>query len=140
MSAADTWRGIFKASLNVPGFVVFVFVATGRRGGPAEPCRRPALRPGSAPGPAAQPLSVLWKAGRQVGELPPLFFLLARPRHVSDCDRLASFPRLPLGNLSNINIDTNTLEFQVHRNRVSVATPSLGGNQLSAVSSQRCAA
>lgn len=29
------------------------------------------------------------------------------------------FPRSPLGNLSNINIDTNTLEFQVHRNQVS---------------------
>uniref|UniRef100_A0A673CWL6 Transmembrane protein 131 n=1 Tax=Sphaeramia orbicularis TaxID=375764 RepID=A0A673CWL6_9TELE len=27
--------------------------------------------------------------------------------------------RLPLGNLSNINIDTNTLEFQVHRNQSS---------------------
>uniref|UniRef100_A0AAQ5XMF4 Transmembrane protein 131 n=1 Tax=Amphiprion ocellaris TaxID=80972 RepID=A0AAQ5XMF4_AMPOC len=27
--------------------------------------------------------------------------------------------RLPLGNLSNINIDTNTFEFQVHRNQVS---------------------
>lgn len=32
------------------------------------------------------------------------------------------FPRLPLGNLSNINIDTNTLEFQVHRNQVSAVS------------------
>lgn len=32
------------------------------------------------------------------------------------------FPRLPLGNMSNINIDTNTLEFQVHRNQVSAAS------------------
>lgn len=29
--------------------------------------------------------------------------------------------RLPLGNLSSINIDTNTLEFKVHRNQVSAA-------------------
>uniref|UniRef100_A0A671V8Y0 Transmembrane protein 131 n=1 Tax=Sparus aurata TaxID=8175 RepID=A0A671V8Y0_SPAAU len=30
--------------------------------------------------------------------------------------------KLPLGNLSNINIDTNTLEFQVHRNQVSATS------------------
>lgn len=46
---------------------VFVFDAPGRGGGPAEPRRRPALRPGSASGPAAQPLSLLRQAGRQVG-------------------------------------------------------------------------
>ncbi|XP_029987894.1 transmembrane protein 131 isoform X2 [Sphaeramia orbicularis] len=34
--------------------------------------------------------------------------------------------RLPLGNLSNINIDTNTLEFQVHRNQTSVMKSSTG--------------
>ncbi|XP_053178852.1 transmembrane protein 131 [Scomber japonicus] len=34
--------------------------------------------------------------------------------------------RLPLGNLSNINIDTNTLEFQVHRNHTSVMKSSTG--------------
>uniref|UniRef100_A0A673CUU4 Transmembrane protein 131 n=1 Tax=Sphaeramia orbicularis TaxID=375764 RepID=A0A673CUU4_9TELE len=34
--------------------------------------------------------------------------------------------RLPLGNLSNINIDTNTLEFQVHRNQVSIKRSSTG--------------
>lgn len=32
------------------------------------------------------------------------------------------FPRLPLGNLSIINIDINTLEFQVHRNQVSAVS------------------
>ncbi|XP_034737612.1 transmembrane protein 131 isoform X1 [Etheostoma cragini] len=34
--------------------------------------------------------------------------------------------RLPLGNLSNINIDTNTLEFQVHRNQTSLMKSSTG--------------
>ncbi|XP_075901839.1 transmembrane protein 131 isoform X4 [Nelusetta ayraudi] len=34
--------------------------------------------------------------------------------------------RLPLGNLSNINIDTNTLEFQVYRNRTSLTKSSSG--------------
>ncbi|XP_054458640.1 transmembrane protein 131 [Anoplopoma fimbria] len=34
--------------------------------------------------------------------------------------------RLPLGNLSNINIDTSTLEFQVHRNHTSVMKSSTG--------------
>lgn len=34
--------------------------------------------------------------------------------------------RLPLGNLSNINIDTNTLEFQVHRNQTSLLRSSTG--------------
>ncbi|KAM6939145.1 transmembrane protein 131 isoform 1-T1 [Lycodopsis pacificus] len=34
--------------------------------------------------------------------------------------------RLPLGNLSNINIDTSTLEFQVHRNHTSVMKSSSG--------------
>ncbi|XP_068175870.1 transmembrane protein 131 isoform X2 [Antennarius striatus] len=34
--------------------------------------------------------------------------------------------RLPLGNLSNINIDTNTLEFQVHRNQTSLTKSSTG--------------
>ncbi|KAM6963118.1 transmembrane protein 131 [Aplochiton taeniatus] len=34
--------------------------------------------------------------------------------------------RLPLGKLSNINIDTNTLEFQVHRNQSSVVKGSSG--------------
>ncbi|XP_068599286.1 transmembrane protein 131 [Brachionichthys hirsutus] len=34
--------------------------------------------------------------------------------------------RLPLGNLSNINIDTNTLEFQVHRNQTSLTRSSTG--------------
>ncbi|KAK5870262.1 hypothetical protein PBY51_024914 [Eleginops maclovinus] len=34
--------------------------------------------------------------------------------------------RLPLGNLSNINIDTNTLEFQVHRNQTSLIKSSSG--------------
>ncbi|XP_020486948.2 LOW QUALITY PROTEIN: transmembrane protein 131 [Labrus bergylta] len=34
--------------------------------------------------------------------------------------------RFPLGNLSNINIDTNTLEFQVHRNQTSVMKSSTG--------------
>uniref|UniRef100_A0A8C9Y6E6 Transmembrane protein 131 n=1 Tax=Sander lucioperca TaxID=283035 RepID=A0A8C9Y6E6_SANLU len=34
--------------------------------------------------------------------------------------------KLPLGNLSNINIDTNTLEFQVHRNQVSAPRSSTG--------------
>lgn len=34
--------------------------------------------------------------------------------------------RLPLGNLSNINIDTNTLEFQVHRNQTSLMRSSSG--------------
>lgn len=51
----------------------------------------------------------------------PLFFPPAPlDFSVFDCNRLCSRLRLPLGNLSNINIDTNTLEFQVHRNRVSV--------------------
>uniref|UniRef100_A0A671VA90 Transmembrane protein 131 n=1 Tax=Sparus aurata TaxID=8175 RepID=A0A671VA90_SPAAU len=35
---------------------------------------------------------------------------------------------LPLGNLSNINIDTNTLEFQVHRNQVSSSTGFVEGS------------
>ncbi|XP_051232021.1 transmembrane protein 131 isoform X1 [Dicentrarchus labrax] len=34
--------------------------------------------------------------------------------------------RFPLGNLSNINIDTNTLEFQVHRNQTSLMKSSTG--------------
>ncbi|XP_041862777.1 transmembrane protein 131 isoform X2 [Melanotaenia boesemani] len=34
--------------------------------------------------------------------------------------------KLPLGNLSNINIDTNTLEFQVHRNQTSLMRGSTG--------------
>uniref|UniRef100_A0A8C4HI46 Transmembrane protein 131 n=1 Tax=Dicentrarchus labrax TaxID=13489 RepID=A0A8C4HI46_DICLA len=34
----------------------------------------------------------------------------------------------PLGNLSNINIDTNTLEFQVHRNQVSSSTGFVEGS------------
>ncbi|KAM7388663.1 hypothetical protein PAMP_024824 [Pampus punctatissimus] len=34
--------------------------------------------------------------------------------------------RLPLGNLSNINIDPNTLEFQVHRNHTSLIKSSTG--------------
>nr|XP_040040535.1 LOW QUALITY PROTEIN: transmembrane protein 131 [Gasterosteus aculeatus aculeatus] len=34
--------------------------------------------------------------------------------------------RLPLGNLSNINIDASTLEFQVHRNQTSVMKSSSG--------------
>ncbi|XP_067369702.1 transmembrane protein 131 isoform X3 [Channa argus] len=34
--------------------------------------------------------------------------------------------RLPLGNLSNINIDTNTLEFQVHRNQTPLIKSSTG--------------
>ncbi|KAF3834748.1 hypothetical protein F7725_027306 [Dissostichus mawsoni] len=34
--------------------------------------------------------------------------------------------RLPLGNLSNINIDTSTLEFQVHRNQTSLIKSSSG--------------
>ncbi|XP_017278994.1 transmembrane protein 131 isoform X2 [Kryptolebias marmoratus] len=34
--------------------------------------------------------------------------------------------RLPLGNLSNINIDTKTFEFQVHRNQTSVIKSSSG--------------
>uniref|UniRef100_A0A3P8USD7 Transmembrane protein 131 n=1 Tax=Cynoglossus semilaevis TaxID=244447 RepID=A0A3P8USD7_CYNSE len=34
--------------------------------------------------------------------------------------------RFPLGNLSNINIDTNTLEFQVHRNHTSLMKTSTG--------------
>ncbi|XP_076004717.1 transmembrane protein 131 isoform X2 [Genypterus blacodes] len=34
--------------------------------------------------------------------------------------------RLPLGNLSNINIDTKTLEFQVHRNHTSLMKSSTG--------------
>ncbi|XP_047442865.1 transmembrane protein 131 isoform X2 [Mugil cephalus] len=34
--------------------------------------------------------------------------------------------RLPLGNLSNINIDTSTLEFQVHRNQTSLIKSSTG--------------
>ncbi|XP_034558542.1 transmembrane protein 131 [Notolabrus celidotus] len=34
--------------------------------------------------------------------------------------------RFPLGNLSNINIDTNTLEFQVHRNQSSLMKSSTG--------------
>ncbi|XP_030582936.1 transmembrane protein 131 isoform X2 [Archocentrus centrarchus] len=34
--------------------------------------------------------------------------------------------RFPLGNLSNINIDTNTLEFQVHRNQTSLMRSSTG--------------
>ncbi|KAM3619817.1 uncharacterized protein V6R79_014017 [Siganus canaliculatus] len=34
--------------------------------------------------------------------------------------------RLPLGNLSNINIDLNTLEFQVHRNQTSLMRSSTG--------------
>uniref|UniRef100_A0A3Q3WF37 Uncharacterized protein n=1 Tax=Mola mola TaxID=94237 RepID=A0A3Q3WF37_MOLML len=34
--------------------------------------------------------------------------------------------RLPLGNLSNINIDTNTFEFQVHRNQTSLTKSSTG--------------
>ncbi|XP_074524110.1 transmembrane protein 131 isoform X2 [Halichoeres trimaculatus] len=34
--------------------------------------------------------------------------------------------RFPLGNLSNINIDTNTLEFQVHRNQTSLMKSSAG--------------
>uniref|UniRef100_A0A8C2WUC3 Transmembrane protein 131 n=1 Tax=Cyclopterus lumpus TaxID=8103 RepID=A0A8C2WUC3_CYCLU len=34
--------------------------------------------------------------------------------------------RLPFGNLSNINIDTSTLEFQVHRNQTSVLRSSSG--------------
>ncbi|XP_076582704.1 transmembrane protein 131 isoform X2 [Chaetodon auriga] len=34
--------------------------------------------------------------------------------------------RLPLGNLSNINIDTNTFEFQVHRNQTSLMKSSTG--------------
>ncbi|XP_019936678.1 transmembrane protein 131 isoform X2 [Paralichthys olivaceus] len=34
--------------------------------------------------------------------------------------------RFPLGNLSNINIDTNTLEFQVHRNQTSLIKTSSG--------------
>ncbi|XP_071779528.2 transmembrane protein 131 [Centroberyx gerrardi] len=34
--------------------------------------------------------------------------------------------RLPLGNLSNININTNTLEFQVHRNQTSLMKSSTG--------------
>ncbi|CAG5861938.1 unnamed protein product [Menidia menidia] len=34
--------------------------------------------------------------------------------------------RLPLGNLSNINIDTNTFEFQVHRNQTSLIRTSTG--------------
>lgn len=34
--------------------------------------------------------------------------------------------RLPLGNLSNINIDTNTREFQVHRNQTSLMKSSTG--------------
>ncbi|XP_040895628.1 transmembrane protein 131 isoform X3 [Toxotes jaculatrix] len=34
--------------------------------------------------------------------------------------------RFPLGNLSNINIDTNTLEFQVHRNQTSLMKTSAG--------------
>uniref|UniRef100_A0A3Q3W0C9 Uncharacterized protein n=1 Tax=Mola mola TaxID=94237 RepID=A0A3Q3W0C9_MOLML len=33
---------------------------------------------------------------------------------------------LPLGNLSNINIDTNTFEFQVHRNQTSLTKSSTG--------------
>uniref|UniRef100_A0A665TWD4 Uncharacterized protein n=1 Tax=Echeneis naucrates TaxID=173247 RepID=A0A665TWD4_ECHNA len=34
--------------------------------------------------------------------------------------------KFPLGNLSNINIDTNTFEFQVHRNQVSASATSSG--------------
>ncbi|XP_008291547.1 transmembrane protein 131 isoform X1 [Stegastes partitus] len=34
--------------------------------------------------------------------------------------------KLPLGNLSNINIDTNTFEFQVHRNQTSLMKSSTG--------------
>ncbi|KAG7228706.1 hypothetical protein INR49_008484 [Caranx melampygus] len=34
--------------------------------------------------------------------------------------------RFPLGNLSNINIDTNTFEFQVHRNQTSLMKTSTG--------------
>lgn len=34
--------------------------------------------------------------------------------------------KLPLGNLSNINIDTNTLEFQVHRNQTPLMKSSTG--------------
>ncbi|XP_056131690.1 transmembrane protein 131 [Lampris incognitus] len=34
--------------------------------------------------------------------------------------------RLPSGNLSNINIDTNTLEFQIHRNQTSLMKSSTG--------------
>ncbi|XP_071343226.1 transmembrane protein 131 isoform X3 [Trachinotus anak] len=34
--------------------------------------------------------------------------------------------RFPLGNLSNINIDTNTFEFQVHRNQTSLIKTSTG--------------
>ncbi|XP_053716578.1 transmembrane protein 131 isoform X3 [Synchiropus splendidus] len=34
--------------------------------------------------------------------------------------------RLPLGNLSNINIDTNTLEFKVHRNQTRIMRSSTG--------------
>ncbi len=89
-------------------------------GDSAESCRRPRLCPSSPFGSVPKPFSVLWKAGWPVRNLhKPSTLLFFVPSSYSDYVIL--FPRLPLGNLSNINIDTNTLEFQVHRNQVSAA-------------------
>lgn len=121
---SEHMRGYFKASLrfaNPPPPR-----PAGGGGHPAESRRRSRLRPSSAAGPDAQPLGVFGKAGRQVrrrrrrrGHRPafrslPLFLTPISFR----------FPRLPSGNLSNINIDANTLEFQVRRNQVSAASAS----------------
>lgn len=116
---------LFKSSVFWNEVETSLCFSAGRGSDSAESCRRPRLCPSSPLSPVTKPICVYWKAGRPVRNLQrlQLFFFFSPPPSILlwQWSSLILFPRLPLGNLSNINIDTNTLEFQVHRNQVSAA-------------------
>lgn len=92
-------------------------LSAGWGGDSTEPCRCPRLRPSSPVGATTKPLCVFRKVGWQVRNLFIVLFIPSS-NHNTHILSVLLFFRLPLGNLSNINIDTKTLEFQVHRNQV----------------------
>lgn len=118
---SNTCRVILRPCWKLPLEICAICfcISAGWGSDSAESCWRPCLRPGSPLGPVTKPLCVFWKASRSVRHFhdhsTSLSFI---PSSFSHSD-LFHHSRLPLGNLSNINIDTNTFEFQVHRNQVS---------------------